>query len=148
MVIGIRIEPDDDMIVSVSVFNVSDTNITIMTTLYGLTNCDTCKKARKWLDGAGILHTFTDYRNPPPSPQTLLDWAAKRDGFAAIINKASTTWRQLPESRKTPASDDEWQALLHEYPALIRRPLLVMDDGRIHQGFKEADFNALFGVKA
>jgi len=119
-----------------------------MTVLYGLTNCDTCKKARKWLDGAGISHTFVDYRNPPLSPQTLLDWDTKRGGFAALINKASTTWRQLPEQRKTPASDDEWLALLHEYPALIRRPLLVMDDGRIHQGFKEADFNALFGVKA
>jgi len=127
-------------------FNISGTNITIMTTLYGLNNCDTCKKARQWLDRAGISHTFVDCRNEPPSSQALMEWATKRGGFAAIINKSSTTWRQLPEVCKTPADDEDWASLLCEYPALIRRPLLVMDDGRIHQGFKEADFKALFGV--
>jgi len=119
-----------------------------MISLYGLNTCDTCKKARQWLDKAGIAHTFVDYRSTPPSPQMLGEWAAQCGGFAAIINKASTTWRQLPEGCKTPASDDEWVALLREYPALIRRPLLVMPGGRIHQGFKEASFNTLFGVSA
>jgi len=119
-----------------------------MTTLYGLNNCDTCKKARTWLQSSGIKHVFVEYRNPSPTVQMLMEWAAKRGGFAALVNKSSTTWRQLPEARKAPANDAQWLALLHEYPALIRRPLLVMDDGRIHQGFKEADFNALFGVKA
>jgi len=117
-----------------------------MTILYGLNNCDTCKKARKWLDYAGIAHTFIDYRGAPPSPQMLGEWIQKRGGFATLVNTSSTTWRQLPQARKTPATDAQWLALLHEYPALIRRPLLVMDDGRIHQGFKEADFKALFGV--
>jgi len=117
-----------------------------MTILYGLNNCDTCKKARKWLDCAGIAHTFIDYRSAPPSSQMLGEWAQKRGGFAAIVNKSSATWRQLPQARNPPASDEQWLALLHEYPALIRRPLLVMADGRIHQGFKEADFKALFGV--
>jgi len=78
--------------------------------------------------------------------QTLEEWAGKRGGFAALVNKSSTTWRQLPESRKTPASDAQWLALLREYPQLIRRPLLVMADGSVHQGFKEADFKTLFGV--
>jgi len=117
-----------------------------MMTLYGLKTCDTCKKACQWLEHAGIAHIFVDYRSAPPSAQTLGEWAEKRGGFAAIINKASTSWRQLPESRKTPANDDEWLALLHEYPTLIRRPVLVMDDGDIHQGFREAHFKALFGV--
>jgi len=117
-----------------------------MIALYGLTTCDTCKKVRQWLDKAGIVHTFVDYRSTPPSPQTLCEWAAQRGGFAAIINKASTTWRQLPEARKTPASDDEWLALLREYPALIHRPVVVMDAGRIHQGFNDASFKTLFGV--
>jgi len=119
-----------------------------MTTLYGLNTCDTCKKARQWLQQFGIAHTFVDYRSAPPSTQTFTNWAGKRGGFAALVNKSSTTWRCVPEARKTPANDAEWLALLHEYPALIRRPLLVMADGRIHQGFKEADFNTLFGVNA
>jgi len=119
-----------------------------MTTLYGLNNCDTCKKARKWLQHFGIAHTFVDYRNEPPSAQTLTQWAEKRGGFAALVNKSSTTWRCLPEARKTPANDAEWAALLRECPTLIRRPLLVMNDGSLHQGFKEIDFNTLFGVNA
>jgi len=119
-----------------------------MTTLYGLNNCDTCKKARAWLQRFGITHAFVEYRNPSPLPQMLAEWAEKRGGFSALVNKSSTTWRQLPEARKTPASDAQWSALLREYPQLIRRPLLVMEDGSLHQGFKEADFKTLFGVNA
>jgi len=119
-----------------------------MATLYGLNNCDTCKKARAWLQQSGVAHAFVDYRNEPPSAQTLTKWAAKRGGFAALVNRSSTTWRQLPESRKTPINDAEWVALLGEYPQLIRRPLLEMSDGSVHQGFKEADFKTLFGVNA
>jgi len=119
-----------------------------MMTLYGLKTCDTCKKACRWLDNASISHTFVDYRSTPPLPQTLGEWAAKRGGFAALINKASTTWRCVPQAHKTPANDEDWLALLHQYPALIRRPVVVMDDGRVHQGFSEANFKTLFGVSA
>jgi len=119
-----------------------------MPALYGLTTCDTCKKARQWLDDAGIAHTFSDYRNPPPSPQTLQHWATRRGGFATLINRASTTWRQLPDARKTPASDTEWMALLQDYPALIRRPVLVMADGSVHQGFSDTHYKSFFGANA
>jgi len=117
-----------------------------MPILYGLTTCDTCKKARQWLDDAGIAHRFIDLRAQPPSAQTLAGWAAQRGGFAALVNRASTTWRQLPVPRKTPGDDAQWLALLHEYPALIRRPLVVTPDGHVHQGFSEAGFTTLFGV--
>jgi len=91
---------------------------------------------------------FVDVRNAPVQPRTLSEWADRRGGFAALVNKSSTTWRQLPASRKTPVNDDEWLALLHQYPALIRRPLVVMGDGRLHQGFSETHFKALLGVNA
>jgi len=119
-----------------------------MTTLYGLNNCDTCKKACLWLQHFAIVHTFVDYRNEPPSAQILAEWAQKRGGFAALVNTSSSTWRRVPEARKTPANPDEWTALLREYPTSIRRPVVVMDDGTVHQGFKEADFKTLFGVNA
>jgi len=119
-----------------------------MTALYGLNTCDACKKARTWLQRSGIAYAFVEYRNPSPPTQMLLEWAEKRGGFAALVNKSSTTWRQLPEARKTPANDDEWLALLREYPTLIRRPVVVMDDGVIHQGFNDAGFKTLFGVGA
>jgi len=119
-----------------------------MTTLYGLTTCDTCKKARRWLDEAGIAHTFIDLRANPPAIQTLHVWAAQRGGAAALVNRASTTWRQLPEARKHPAHEAEWMTLLQEFSALIRRPLLVMPGGRIHQGFNAAHYQTLFGASA
>ncbi|WP_045727898.1 Spx/MgsR family RNA polymerase-binding regulatory protein [Xanthomonas sp. GPE 39] len=117
-----------------------------MITIYGLKNCDTCKKAIKWLERFDIAHTFVDYRANTPTPETLLEWAAKVGGFDALVNKSSTTWRQLPENKKTPGSDAEWKLLLREYPQLIRRPLVLTADGRISQGFSDNAFKQRFGV--
>lgn len=117
-----------------------------MTILYGLKNCDTCKKATKWLDRFGVAYTFVDYRDSKPSPETLVEWAGKAGGFAALINKSSTTWRQLPDNRKAAASDAEWKLLLREYPQLIRRPLVVTGDGAMTQGFSDNGFKQRFGV--
>lgn len=117
-----------------------------MITLYGLNNCDTCKKACKWLDRFGLAYTFIDYRNHKPTPEMLVDWAGKVGGFQALVNKSSTTWRQLPENRKTPGSEAEWKLLLREHPQLIRRPVVITDDGRFSQGFSDNGFKRLFGI--
>jgi len=116
------------------------------TTVYGLKNCDTCKKALKWLDRFGVPHTFVDYRDTPPSPEQLLDWAAQLGGLSALVNRASTTWRQLPEQRRAAASDAEWKLLLREHPQLIKRPVVVTADGTVSQGFSDNGFKARFGV--
>lgn len=116
------------------------------TTVYGLKNCDTCRKATKWLDRFGIAHTFVDYREHPPTPAMLLDWAAQLGGLGALVNRSSTTWRQLPELRRAAATDAEWKLLLREHPQLIRRPLVVTDDGRASQGFSDNGFKARFGT--
>ncbi|WP_368564514.1 Spx/MgsR family RNA polymerase-binding regulatory protein [Pseudoxanthomonas sp. UTMC 1351] len=117
-----------------------------MTTLYGLKNCDTCKKATKWLERFGVEHDFIDYRDNRQPPESLAAWAQHAGGWDALINKSSTTWRQLPENRKTPGSDAEWKLLLKEYPQLIRRPVVITDDGRFSQGFSDNGFKKLFGV--
>ncbi|MGV8959478.1 MAG: Spx/MgsR family RNA polymerase-binding regulatory protein [Stenotrophomonas sp.] len=117
-----------------------------MTTIYGLKNCDTCKKATKWLDRFNVAHTFVDYRDNKPTPETLIEWAGKAGGFEAMINKSSTTWRQLPESRKAPASDAEWKLLLREYPQLIKRPVVISDDGEFSQGFSDNGFKKRFNI--
>ncbi|MGV8931759.1 MAG: arsenate reductase [Luteimonas sp.] len=117
-----------------------------MTTIYGLKNCDTCKKARKWLDRFGIAHVFVDYRDDKPTPDMLLEWARQAGSFAALVNKSSTTWRQLPDNRKAAASDAEWKLLLREYPQLVRRPLVVTEDGRMTQGFSDSGFKQRFGT--
>ncbi len=116
-------------------------------TLYGLKTCDTCKKAQNWLKRFEIAHTFVDYRDVRQSPETLLAWKDAIGGWEALINKSSTTWRQLPPNRKTPGSDAEWKLLLKEYPQLIRRPVVVLDDGRVSQGFSDNGFKKLFGVE-
>jgi len=115
-----------------------------MTTVYGLSNCDTCKKARNWLQRFGIAHTFVDYRSERQSAATLAEWAKQAGGWDTLINKSSTTWRELPPMRKTPGSDAEWQLLLKEYPQLIRRPVVVTDDGVVTQGFSDNGFKARF----
>ena len=117
-----------------------------MTKLYGLANCDTCRKARKWLDRFGIAHEFVDYRDQRQSPETLVAWKERLGGWEAMVNKSSTTWRTLPENRKSPGSDAEWKLLLKEYPQLVRRPVVVTDDGAITQGFSDNAFKLRFGV--
>jgi Spx/MgsR family transcriptional regulator len=116
-------------------------------TLYGLKTCDTCKKAQNWLQRFGVAYTFVDYRDERQAPETLVAWKDAVGGWDALINKSSTTWRQLPAQRKTPGTDAEWKLLLKEYPQLIRRPVVVLEDGRIAQGFTDNGFKKLFGIE-
>lgn len=116
------------------------------TTVYGLANCDTCRKARKWLDRFGVAHVFVDYRDQRQTPETLDAWRAQLGGWEAMVNKSSTTWRTLPDTRRSPGSDAEWRLLLKEYPQLIRRPVVVTDDGVVTQGFSDNGFKKRFGV--
>jgi Spx/MgsR family transcriptional regulator len=119
----------------------------VSATLYGLDNCDNCRKARNWLKRAGVEHVFVDYREQRIDAPTLKAWAQQLGGWDALVNKASTTWRNLPPMRKTPGSDPEWTLLIKEHPALVKRPVLVMPDGRVHLGFTQGNFEKLFGTK-
>lgn len=116
-----------------------------MTTLYGLDSCDTCKKARNWLARFGVEHRFVDYRAERQAPGTLKAWAQAVGGWDRLINRASTTWRNLPDARKSPGSDPEWTLLLKEHPALIKRPVLVTDDGAVSVGFTDNAYKLRFG---
>lgn len=118
-----------------------------MPTLYGLDSCDTCRKARNWLQRNAIAFDFVDLRAQRQPPETLKAWAAQVGGFGNLINRQSTTWRQLPEARKSPATDPEWTLLLKEHPALIKRPVLVGDDGTVSVGFTDGAYKLRFGVK-
>lgn len=117
------------------------------TTLYGLSNCDSCSKARKWLDRFGVPHAFVDYREQRQSPETLLEWKEHLGGWDLMINKSSTTWRNLAPHRKSPGTDAEWKLLLREYPQLIRRPVVVTADGLISQGFSDNAFKLRFNIR-
>lgn len=108
--------------------------------LYGLSKCDTCKKARQWLTAQGVAHEFIDYRDHPLSPLTLTAYAQSLGGWEKLVNRASMTWRQLSEEQRQASGDDQWQDLVAQYPALVRRPLTVWPDGTVTTGFSEKKF--------
>lgn len=112
--------------------------------IYGLAKCSTCVKARNWLQRHGVTHEFVDYRDQPVAPATLKAWAAAVGGWEKLVNRSGMTWRNLPAARKTPGSDPEWTLLIREYPALVRRPVAVLDDGSVHLGFRDKLYGALF----
>jgi len=116
-------------------------------TVLGLRRCDTCRKARRWLERFDIDYHFVDLREQRPEVEQLLAWARQAGGWEILVNKASTTWRNLLPQRKHPATDAEWTLLLREYPALLRRPLLVFEDGHLQQRFSDNAYQKLFADK-
>lgn len=121
-----------------------------MIKVYGLEKCSTCQKARKWLDRHGVAHEFVDYREHRVDAPTLKAWAKAVGGWESLVNRSGVTWRNLPPARKAPASDPEWLLLIKEYPALVRRPVVLPDDGSVSLGFTDKLFARLFagGQKA
>lgn len=113
------------------------------TTVFGLDNCDSCRKAKKWLDRKGIAYRFVDYREERPTPGMLRTWAKAAGGWGPLVNRSGTTWRKLPETRRNPESDPEWTLLLREHPTLVRRPVTVHGD-RIATGFTDKLYTELF----
>lgn len=115
-------------------------------TLYGLTKCSTCVKARQWLESRGASAEFIDYRDNPLAAEDLQKWSVELGGWEKLVNRASMTWRQLPEERKSPASDAEWLALIAEFPTLVRRPLAVWPDASVTVGFTEKKYQERLGA--
>ncbi|MDS1142076.1 Spx/MgsR family RNA polymerase-binding regulatory protein [Pusillimonas sp. SM2304] len=112
--------------------------------LYGLKKCSTCVKAASWLTQRGVAFALTDYRDHPIGPEQLAAWANELGGWEKLVNRASMTWRNLPDARKTPETDSQWLALIAEYPTLVRRPVTVTKDGQVAVGFSEKKYGELF----
>ena len=113
-----------------------------MPTLHGLPHCDTCKKAGAWLSANGIAHEFIDYRAHPLT-SAQLESAAVAIGWNKLINRSSTTWRQLDDDAKSATSPAQWLALATAHPTLVRRPLLI-DGEHIDAGFDPLRYAAHF----
>jgi len=103
-------------------------------TLHGIPNCDTVKKARKWLDEQGLAHDFRDYKKAPPTNAELTGWTGAL-GWEALLNKAGTTFRKLPEADKTGIDEAKAITLMIANPSLIKRPV-VTGTGKPLVGFK------------
>lgn len=108
-----------------------------MITIFGIKNCDTIKKALKWLTENGVDHQFHDFRKNGLTRGQLEGWAGEL-GVDVLLNKRGTTWRKLPDNQKDNLSDPEMIDLLLEFPAMIKRP--VFDFGAERRiGFSKKD---------
>ncbi|EAR51416.1 hypothetical protein OG2516_15669 [Oceanicola granulosus HTCC2516] len=90
---------------------------------YGLSTCDTCRKARRALDAGGRAYEVVDVRADGLAPEVLAEMLAALG--PDLVNRRSTTWRQLPEAERQQPPE----ALLAAHPTLMKRPV-ILDDGR------------------
>ncbi|BFT30689.1 ArsC family reductase [Alteromonas sp. D210916BOD_24] len=112
------------------------------TVLYGIPNCDTIKKAKKWLADHDIAFTFHDYRKDGIDARFLED-AEEQLGWELMLNKRGTTYRQLDDAEKTAIDKAKALAMLEQHPAMVKRPILLHND-TYHIGFKPTQYEAIF----
>ncbi len=110
-------------------------------TLYGIANCDTIRKARRWLEREGVAYEFHDYRKHGLDAE-LLESLAGALGWQAMLNRRGTTWRRLPAATRERIDTQSALALMRENPALIRRPILRTGDRHL-LGFDETEYEEL-----
>jgi arsenate reductase (glutaredoxin) len=109
-----------------------------MTTLYGIKNCDTIKKARHWLDQHQISYRFHDYRSDGLTPELLKQFADQL-GWNTLLNRSSTSWRQLSQEQQADLTEEKALQLMLDAPTLIKRPIL--DTGKkLVIGFKSGHY--------
>jgi arsenate reductase len=113
-------------------------------TVYGIPNCDTCRKARKWLDARGLEHRFHDLRKDGIDASMTARWLGAA-GPDKLINRRGTTWRGLEEAVRSLFEGDGAAAALVEHPAVIKRPVIERG-GDIMVGFTAETEAALQGA--
>lgn len=112
-----------------------------MMTLYGIPNCDTIKKARRWLDEHGLNYQFHDYRKDGVERDFLIT-CCEKFGFDRVLNRRGTTWRKLPDDSKRNLDQDKAVELMMDNPALIKRPILRSNE-QFLLGFDQSRYQSL-----
>jgi arsenate reductase (glutaredoxin) len=109
------------------------------TTLYGIPNCDTVKRARAWLDEHGVPYRFHDFKKEGV-PEAELDRWLKAPGWEALVNRRGTTWRKLDDATRAAVVDaGSARDVLLANPSLIKRPVVHWKDGAdVTTGFDPA----------
>ena len=111
--------------------------------LYGIKNCDTVKKARAWLDAAGVAYAFHDYKALGVDADKLRAWVDAL-GWETVLNRAGTTFRGLPDADKTGIDADKAMALMLAQQSMIKRPI-AQGEGVLLAGFKPEVYAKAFG---
>ncbi len=110
--------------------------------LHGIKNCDTVKKARRWLEANNVDYRFHDLRADGLDEEMLRKWLGQV-AWERLLNTRGTTWRKLPDNQRRGLDESEALALMLAHPTLIKRPVLTIKD-KCHIGFKADDYAALF----
>ncbi|ODS10708.1 ArsC family reductase [Vibrio scophthalmi] len=111
-------------------------------TMYGIPNCDTIKKAKKWLSEQNVEFDFHDYRKQGVDSEMITQFCQAL-GWENVVNKRGTTFRQLSQEQKDGLNEQSAISLLIEQPAMIKRPILLVG-GQYHLGFKADQYAAVF----
>jgi arsenate reductase len=114
-----------------------------VTTIYGIKNCDTMKRARAWLDSHKVAYSFHDYKAARIDKPTLESWI-KKVGWEVLLNRAGTTFKKLPDADKDGITEKRAIALMLAQPSMIKRPVLEAK-GKLTVSFKPEEYKALFG---
>lgn len=109
--------------------------------MYGIPNCDTVRKARKFLEASKVDYEFHDFKKLGLQLETINSWLNKQP-LDTLINKRSTSWKQLTDDQKSALTSGSDLTILTEMPTLIKRPVLETDDD-LFIGFKEAEYEKL-----
>jgi arsenate reductase len=109
-----------------------------MIRLYGIKNCDTMKKARRWLDEHNVAYEFHDYKKEGIDEATLKTWS-KKAGWETLLNRRGTTWSKLPDNVKNNIGEESAIRLMLEQPSIIRRPVLIKG-GTYLVGFDQQEY--------
>ena len=113
------------------------------TTLYGIPNCDTVKKARVWLDTHGVNYRFHDFKKAGLDQTTIDQWLQKLD-WTMLVNRKGLTWRALDEASKTSVVDAaSASAVMLRSTSVIKRPVLVSEGGTL-VGFNPDSYQQIF----
>lgn len=113
-----------------------------MITLYGIANCDTVSKARKWLTANNIDYHFHNFKKDGLNQQTLDSWIDTL-GWEVLLNKRSMTWRKLPDERKMDINRNDAAQIMLDNTSIIKRPVLDVD-GKFHVGFNNEQYLTIF----
>lgn len=92
-------------------------------TLFGIASCDTCRKARRWLEKNELEYSYHDIRLDGVPVTALREWV-RRAGWETVLNRRSATWRRIPEVDRNVTDANDAIELMRDYPPIIKRPVL------------------------
>lgn len=118
--------------------------MTTTPTIYGIANCDTIRKTRKWLDAHQVAYDFVDLREQLPSLSKVSLWLEKV-GAEQLVNRRSTTWRNLDNSAREALERGDAEQILLDHPTLIKRPVLELGS-EVIVGFSADHYQQHFNV--